>query len=71
MDNHPNDNYNQDQLSKELPDLLSMTKSPPLVEDAGIEYITPAGERASKGHIHPSELKYKLEGVLGSSSGQY
>ena len=71
MDDHPNDNYNQDQLSEELPDLLSMTESPPLVEDAGIEHITPPGERASKGHIHPSEPQHRLEGVPGSSSGQY
>ena len=48
-----------------------MTESPLLVENAGIEHVTPPGERANKGHIHPSELQHRLEGVLGSSSGQY
>ncbi|KAL2042829.1 hypothetical protein N7G274_004589 [Stereocaulon virgatum] len=68
MDDHPNNEKGHNQLKEELPDPLPMADSPLLVEDAGIDDITPPEERSSKDHIHPSELHRKLEGVLGLPS---
>jgi hypothetical protein len=68
MDDHPNSKEGRNQLNEELPDPLPMADSALLVEDVGVEDITPPGERSSKGYIHPSELHRKLEGVLGLPS---